>query len=104
VLQDVSVGPECSAHKEHLELTYPMKNGIVQSWDDMKLIWDHAFYEQLKVGSAMHAQQLVAASSASAHGARGRCTVTPSAAARTSFSAPHDACKLRCCLHSPLSG
>ncbi len=44
------MGAECSEHRSHLELSYPMKNGIVQSWEDMRLIWDHAFYEQLKVG------------------------------------------------------
>lgn len=48
-LKDVYVGSECSAHKQQLELSYPMKNGIVQSWDDMGRVWDHAFFEQLRI-------------------------------------------------------
>lgn len=38
--QDVMVGAECMGVQQQLELSYPMKNGVVQSWDDMSLIWD----------------------------------------------------------------
>ncbi|EFJ41468.1 actin-related protein Arp2 [Volvox carteri f. nagariensis] len=49
-LKDIYVGTEASSNKAQLELLYPMRNGIVQSWDDMGLIWDHAFSpEQLNV-------------------------------------------------------
>ena len=26
-----------------------MQNGIVKSWDDMDLVWDHTFREQLRI-------------------------------------------------------
>eukprot|EP00271_Cylindrocystis_brebissonii_P013136 TRINITY_DN32746_c0_g1_i1.p1 TRINITY_DN32746_c0_g1~~TRINITY_DN32746_c0_g1_i1.p1 ORF type:complete len:396 (-),score=78.70 TRINITY_DN32746_c0_g1_i1:554-1741(-) len=43
------VGDACSAKRQQLEVRYPISNGIVQSWDDMGLIWDHTFFEVLKV-------------------------------------------------------
>ncbi|KAG2494443.1 hypothetical protein HYH03_007495 [Edaphochlamys debaryana] len=49
-LKEVYVGQEASAHNAQLELSYPMRNGIVQSWEEMDLIWEHAFGpEQLAV-------------------------------------------------------
>lgn len=48
-IRDVMVGEACSAHRQHLEVRYPISNGVVQSWDDMALVWDHAFYERLRV-------------------------------------------------------
>ncbi|GLC41556.1 Arp2/3 complex subunit, actin nucleation center [Pleodorina starrii] len=42
-LKDIYVGAEATSNKAQLELSYPMRNGVVQSWEDMGLIWDHAF-------------------------------------------------------------
>ena len=35
-----------------LDLSYPMENGIVRNWDDMGLLWDHVFYDRLKIDPA----------------------------------------------------
>jgi actin-related protein 2 len=32
-----------------LEVNYPMDNGIVRNWEDMKHVWDYTFYEKLKI-------------------------------------------------------
>ena len=32
-----------------LELSYPLKEGIVSSWEDMELIWDYAFKKKLGI-------------------------------------------------------
>ncbi|KAE8720083.1 Actin-related protein 2 [Hibiscus syriacus] len=32
-----------------LDISYPVTNGIVQNWDDMYHVWDHAFYNELKI-------------------------------------------------------
>lgn len=48
-LKDLYVGNDATANKSHLELRYPMTNGIVQDWDDMGLVWDHTFRDQLRV-------------------------------------------------------
>ncbi|KAG2435790.1 hypothetical protein HXX76_006986 [Chlamydomonas incerta] len=45
-LKDIYVGAEASGNKDQLELSYPMRNGVVQSWEEMGLIWDHAFGPQ----------------------------------------------------------
>ena len=31
------------------DISYPVNNGIVQNWDDMCHVWDHAFFNELKV-------------------------------------------------------
>ena len=43
------VGEEASELRSMLEVSYPMENGIVRSWDDMKSVWNHTFYEKLKI-------------------------------------------------------
>ena len=43
------VGQEANKLRSYLELSYPMENGIVRNWDDMKHVWDHTFYDQLKI-------------------------------------------------------
>jgi actin-related protein 2 len=45
------VGERASALRAQLEVSYPVQNGIVQSWEDMDHIWDHTFYDKLKVSS-----------------------------------------------------
>ena len=32
-----------------LELSYPLKEGIVNDWDDMELVWNYAFDKKLKI-------------------------------------------------------
>ena len=43
------VGDEASQLRQMLELTYPMENGIVRSWEDMKHVWNYTFFEKLKI-------------------------------------------------------
>ncbi|GAQ89930.1 actin related protein [Klebsormidium nitens] len=48
-LEDVVVGARASALRAQLEVSYPVQNGIVQSWEDMGHIWDHTFYDKLRI-------------------------------------------------------
>jgi actin-related protein 2 len=48
-LKDVMVGDECARLRSFLDVNYPVENGIVRNWDDMKLIWNHTFYDKLKI-------------------------------------------------------
>lgn len=43
--QDLMVGDEASKLRHMLEVNYPMDNGIVRSWEDMKHVWDYTFGE-----------------------------------------------------------
>lgn len=43
------VGDEASQLRSMLEVNYPMENGIVRNWDDMKHVWNYTFNEKLKV-------------------------------------------------------
>ena len=42
-LKPVMVGDDAAKVRSYLELTYPVDEGIVKNWDDMILVWDHAF-------------------------------------------------------------
>ncbi len=48
-VQDLMVGDEASQLRSMLEVNYPMENGIVRNWDDMKHVWDYTFNEKLQV-------------------------------------------------------
>uniref|UniRef100_A0A670ZP13 Actin-related protein 2 n=1 Tax=Pseudonaja textilis TaxID=8673 RepID=A0A670ZP13_PSETE len=37
------VGDDASKLRSMLEVNYPMENGIVRSWEDMKYLWDYTF-------------------------------------------------------------
>lgn len=52
-LQDVVFGEEASAGRATLQLSSPMRSGIVQKWDDMEAVWDHTF-ARLGVTPAEH--------------------------------------------------
>ena len=45
-LRDIEVGERCSQNRSNLEVSYPMKNGKVVSWEDMRHVWDHTFGEE----------------------------------------------------------
>jgi len=45
-LRDIEVGERCSQHRSNLEINYPMKNGKVVSWEDMRHVWDYTFGEE----------------------------------------------------------
>lgn len=49
LFQDIVVGDACADLRNQLDISYPVNNGIVQNWDDMGHVWDHAFYNELKV-------------------------------------------------------
>jgi len=48
-IKDIMVGEEASELRSMLEVSYPMENGIVRNWDDMKTVWNHTFYDKLKI-------------------------------------------------------
>ena len=50
-IQDLMVGDEASQLRSMLEVNYPMENGIVRNWDDMKHIWNYTFKEKLNLNT-----------------------------------------------------
>jgi actin-related protein 2 len=43
------VGDEASELRAMLDVRYPMENGIVRDWADMRHVWNHTFYDKLKI-------------------------------------------------------
>ena len=44
--QDLMIGDEASELRSMLEVSYPMENGIVRSWEDMVSLYDYTFGPQ----------------------------------------------------------
>ncbi|KAF9924261.1 Arp2/3 complex subunit, actin nucleation center [Mortierella alpina] len=48
-VKDIMVGDEAAELRSILQMSYPMENGIVKNWTDMKHLWDYTFNEKLKI-------------------------------------------------------
>ncbi|KAH9589105.1 Actin family [Trypanosoma melophagium] len=54
MISDLVVGDECSGVRHLLDMTFPVRNGIIQSMDDMCHLWDHAFHDLLQINTEEH--------------------------------------------------
>ena len=52
---DSYVGDAAQIKREELQVKAPIKDGIVNSWDDMEVIWRHTFKNELRVDPRDHA-------------------------------------------------
>lgn len=52
--RDTFVGDAAQSRRGALILKNPLENGIVTNWDDMEKIWQHTFYDELKVSPEEH--------------------------------------------------
>ena len=59
--KDCYIGDEAQNKRGILALKYPIEHGIVTNWDDMEKIWNHTFYEELRVEPCDHAVLLTEA-------------------------------------------
>jgi actin-related protein len=59
--KDSYVGDEAQTKRGVLSLQYPIKHGIVTSWDDMEKIWHHTFYNEMQIQPEDHSVLLTEA-------------------------------------------
>lgn len=52
--QSAYIGDEAQQKRGILKLSYPLEHGIVKNWDDMESIWEHTFYNELRVDPSEH--------------------------------------------------
>jgi actin-related protein 2 len=51
-LKDVMIGDETNGATHLLEMSYPVKNGVIQNMDEMLKIWDYAIMKKMEVNPA----------------------------------------------------
>jgi actin-related protein len=47
--KEVYIGEEAAQKRGILDLKYPIAAGIVETWEDMESVWNHTFYNELRV-------------------------------------------------------
>ncbi|XP_075720155.1 actin-related protein T3 [Rhinoderma darwinii] len=47
--RDFFVGEEAQSKRGILSIKYPVEHGVITSWEDMELIWKHAYTHNLKI-------------------------------------------------------
>jgi actin-related protein len=52
--KEMYVGDEALARKGVLKLSYPIEHGTVKNWDEVTKIWQHCFYNELRVNPKDH--------------------------------------------------
>ena len=48
------LGDDAMARRGVLQLRYPIAHGVVTNWDDMERVWNHTFYNELRVSPDEH--------------------------------------------------
>jgi actin-related protein 2 len=48
-VKDLMIGDEAAELRNILQMSYPMENGIIRNWEDMRHLWNYTFDEKLKI-------------------------------------------------------
>jgi actin len=51
---EIYIGDQTNSRRGILTLKYPIDHGIITSWDDMELLWNYTFNEQLQIDPKTH--------------------------------------------------
>ena len=55
------IGDEAQQKRGVCKIKYPIAHGIIEDWDDMKKIWTHTFYNELRATPSDHPVMLMEA-------------------------------------------
>ena len=59
--KDYFVGDEAQQKRGVCKVKYPIAHGMIEDWDDMKKIWAHTFYNELRETPSEHPVMLTEA-------------------------------------------
>lgn len=48
-VQPIMVGEQAAAVRQALEISYPLENGIIRSWEDMEHVWRYLFDDKMQI-------------------------------------------------------
>jgi actin-related protein 2 len=48
-VKDIMVGDEAAELRSILQMSYPLENGIIRNWEDMRHLWNYTFNEKLQI-------------------------------------------------------
>lgn len=48
-VKDLMIGDEAAELRNILQMSYPMENGIIRNWEDMRHLWNYTFDEKLQI-------------------------------------------------------
>jgi actin-related protein len=52
--KSVFIGDEAQHYRGVLTLSYPIEHGIIRNWNDMTTLWDHTFWNELRMSPEEH--------------------------------------------------
>jgi actin-related protein len=52
--EEIFIGDEANQKRGICNLIHPIAHGIITNWDDMKLIWNYTFANELRVTPSEH--------------------------------------------------
>lgn len=52
--KDAYFGDEVNEVRNKLSISYPLENGIIENFEQMELLWEYTFFDQLKVNPNRH--------------------------------------------------
>ena len=48
-LKPLMLGDEANPVRSYLEITYPIKEGIIENWDDLSELWEYTFHRKMNL-------------------------------------------------------
>jgi actin len=48
-MKNTKIGEDAMKHMDDLDIKFPIRQGFIESWEDMEMVWHHTFFNELRV-------------------------------------------------------